>query len=40
MLGIVLRVLARRARVLDLDVLAAQVLPDAPRIAWDDVTRL
>jgi len=40
LLGVGLRVLARRARVLDLDVLAAQVLPDAPRIAWDDVTRL
>jgi hypothetical protein len=40
LLGVGLRVLARRARVLDLDVLAAQVLPDAPRLAWDDVTRL
>jgi hypothetical protein len=40
LLGVVLRVLARRAQVLDLDVLAAQVLPGAPRVAWDDVTRL
>jgi hypothetical protein len=40
LVGVGLRVLARRARVLDLDVLAAQVLPDAPSIAWDDVTRL
>ena len=40
LLGVALRVLARRAHVLDLDVLAARVLPDAPRVAWDDVTRL
>ena len=40
LLGVVLRVLARRAYVLDLNVLAAQALSDAPRIAWDDVTRL
>ena len=40
LLGVVLRLLARRAHVVDLDVLAAQVLPPAPRIAWDDVTRL
>jgi hypothetical protein len=40
LLGVVLRVLSRRAHVLDLDVLAAHVLPDAPSIAWDDVTRL
>ena len=35
-----LRVLARRADVLDLDALATTALPDAPRIAWDDVARL
>ena len=35
-----LRVLARRADVLDLDTLAASALTDAPRIAWDDVARL
>jgi hypothetical protein len=40
LLGIVLRVLARRAEVTDLDALAARVLPDAPRIAWPDVARL
>lgn len=40
LLGVVLRVLARRAEVLDLDALAARVLPDAPRIAWNDVARL
>jgi len=35
-----LRVLARRADVLDLDALAASAIPSAPRIAWDDVARL
>jgi hypothetical protein len=36
----VLRVLARRARVTDLDTLAAELLPGAPRVAWNDVARL
>jgi hypothetical protein len=36
----VLRALAWRAHVTDLDALAVQLLPEAPRIAWDDVTRL
>jgi hypothetical protein len=40
LLGIVLRVLARRSEVTDLDALASRVLPDAPRIAWPDVARL
>ena len=40
LLGVVLRVLAKRAEVIDLEALAARVLPDAPRIAWDDVARL
>ena len=40
LLGVVLRVLARRAEVTDLDALAARVLADAPRIAWPDVARL
>ena len=40
LLGLVLRVLARRATVLDLDQLAARALPEAPRVAWDDVARL
>ena len=35
-----LRALARRARVSDLDTLAAELLPAAPRLAWDDVARL
>jgi hypothetical protein len=35
-----LRALARRARVSDLDTLAAELLPAAPRLAWDDVVRL
>jgi hypothetical protein len=36
----VLRLLARRARVTDLDALAAELFPGAPRVAWDDVARL
>jgi hypothetical protein len=35
-----LPVLARRARVTDLDALAAMLLPDAHRVAWADVERL
>lgn len=35
-----LPVLARRSRVSDLDVLATQLAPDAPRVGWDDVARL
>ena len=35
-----LQVLARRARVTDLDALATVLLPAAPRVAWDDVARL
>jgi hypothetical protein len=40
LLEVVLRVLARRADVLNLDALAAQAFQDAPRVAWDDVARL
>jgi hypothetical protein len=40
LLSVVLRLLARRTHVSDLDTLSAQLLPDAPRIAWDDVARL
>ena len=40
LLRVVLPVLARRARATDLDSLATWLLPDAPRIAWDDVARL
>jgi hypothetical protein len=40
LVAVVLRVLARRAEVTDLDALAARVLPDAPAIAWHDVARL
>jgi hypothetical protein len=36
----VLRLLARRAHVTDLDTLAAELLPGASRVAWDDVARL
>ena len=36
----VLRLLARRAHVTDLDALAAELLPGAPRVAWADVARL
>jgi hypothetical protein len=39
LLHVTLRVLARRAEVLDLDVLAARVLADAPRVTWADVAR-
>ena len=35
-----LPILARRAQVSDLDALAAELLPDAPRVRWDDVARL
>jgi hypothetical protein len=35
-----LSVLARRARVTDLDALAAMLLPEAHRVAWADVERL
>lgn len=35
-----LPVLARRAQASDLDTLAAQLLPAAPRVRWDDVARL
>jgi len=40
LVAVVLRTLARRAEVTDLDALAARVLPDAPAIAWHDVARL
>jgi hypothetical protein len=40
LLQAVLRGLARRAEVLDLDALAARVRAEAPRVAWDDVARL
>jgi hypothetical protein len=40
LLATVLRVLARRARAADLDSLAAEVLPAAPRVRWADVARL
>jgi len=39
-LGAFLRVLARRARVSDLDALAATATDRAPEVAWDDVARL
>jgi hypothetical protein len=39
LLRIVLPLLARRVQVADLDSLATRVLPDAPRVQWDDVTR-
>jgi hypothetical protein len=35
-----LRVLAHRARVTDLDTLAAELFPGAPSVAWADVARL
>jgi hypothetical protein len=40
LLRLVLPLLARRARVADLDTLAAHVLSGAPHVAWDDVARL
>jgi hypothetical protein len=40
LLGVVLRVLARRARPTDLDALAAQMPAEMPRIPWPDVARL
>jgi hypothetical protein len=40
LLALVLRLLARRARVSDLDALAARTLPAAPHVVWDDVGRL
>ena len=36
----VLPALSRRARVTDLDALAARLLPSAPRVSWDDVARI
>jgi hypothetical protein len=40
LLRLVFPLLARRARVSDLSVLAARVLSGAPQVAWDDVARL
>ena len=40
LLHVVLTALARRARVTDLDTLAARSLASAPRVPWDDVARL
>ena len=40
LLRVVLPALARRARVTDLDALAARALESAPRVVWDDVARL
>ena len=40
LLRVVLEVLARRARVTELDTLAAELLPAAPHVAWADVARL
>ena len=40
LLHAVLRFLARRAHVTDLDTLAARLLQGATRVAWDDVARL
>jgi hypothetical protein len=40
LLGVVLRVLARRARPTDLDALAAQIAAATPRAPWADVARL
>ena len=39
-LAVVLRMLARRAEVSDLNTLAAHALANAPRVTWDDVARL
>ena len=36
----VLRLLAQRAAVTDLDTLAGELLPGAPRVPWADVARL
>jgi hypothetical protein len=40
LLRLVLPLLARRARVSDLDALAASALSGAPHVTWDDVARL
>lgn len=40
LMRVVFPLLARRARVTDLDALATLLLPDAPRVGWDDVARL
>jgi hypothetical protein len=40
LLQVVLRLLARRANVTDLDTLAAELFPGARRVAWADVARL
>jgi hypothetical protein len=40
LLGVVLRVLARRAVATDLDTLAARMTADVPRVPWADVARL
>ena len=40
LLRVALPVLARRAQATDLDSLATRLLPDAPRVVWDDVARL
>ena len=40
LLSVVLRLLVRRTDISDLDTLSAQLLPDAPRVTWDDVARL
>jgi hypothetical protein len=40
LLAAVLRALARRAAVGDLDVVAARTLAEGPRVPWDDVARL
>jgi hypothetical protein len=40
LLRVALPVLARRARATDLDSLATRLLPDAPRVTWNDVARL
>ena len=40
LLRVVLAALARRAQVTHLSDLATRVVPDAPRVAWDDVARL
>ena len=40
LLSVVLRLLARRAHVSELDTLSAELLPAAPRVTWADVARL